>query len=496
MHSSVGVKPSREQIRTLGETDALSLVGLAQPHAAASKFRRIVLMGEALADLFTITLTVSGSYALYYYSAIGKHIRYSPRAILGLALVFGALMVIMLDRAGAYRRGNSLLRVRETEQILRVSTQAFLIALAVSFLSSYLFSRWFLVLCLGLVPLSLFLQKSILYLFVSALHSEGYGTERVLIYGSGCTGRRVFSALARSPKLGLDPVAFVDDDPAKSGGVVFEMGYERRRSSPVIQGPISKELLAEYQIDSVIIAIPSVGRDRFLQAVEQAFSANVNVSFVPSHFLISDPLVNYQDIDGIFLASFDKSAPKSGYELFKRFVDIGLSAGMLVLGSPLLLSIGLMVRMDSSGPVLFRQKRVGKDGTQFSMYKFRTMYTEAPPYEFSPTKSIDPRITRLGRFLRRTSLDELPQLLNVIEGSMSLVGPRPEMPFIVAQYNDRHNRRLQVKPGITGLWQLSGDRAFLIHENIDYDLYYVQHRNFFMDFAILLHTIIFAMRGV
>jgi exopolysaccharide biosynthesis polyprenyl glycosylphosphotransferase len=496
MHSSAGVKSSRQQVRSLDWASGPRSIGISQPPTPASRFRRTALLCEALADLLTITLTIGLSYALYYQLSLGKHIRYSPRAILGLAFVFAAIMVLMLDRAGAYGRGNSLLRVRETEQILRVSAQAFLVALAVSFLSSYLFSRWFLVLCLLLVPLCLFVQKSVLYLFVSALHSRGYGTERVLIYGSGCTGRRVFSALSRSPKLGLDPVAFVDDDSAKAGGTVFEMGYERRRSSPVLQGPIDKELLAEYRIDSVIIAIPSVGRDRFLQVVEQAFGASVSVSFVPSHFLPSDSLVNYQDIDGILLASFDRSAPKSGYEILKRLVDIILSLTLMVLGSPLLLLLGILVGLDSSGPVLFRQKRVGKDGKQFSMFKFRTMFTQVSPYELSPTKSVDPRITRLGRFLRRTSLDELPQLINVLQGNMSLVGPRPEMPFIVAQYSDRHKTRLQVKPGITGLWQLSGDRAFLIHENIDYDLYYIQHRNFFMDLAILLHTAIFAMRGV
>jgi lipopolysaccharide/colanic/teichoic acid biosynthesis glycosyltransferase len=124
------------------------------------------------------------------------------------------------------------------------------------------------------------------------------------------------------------------------------------------------------------------------------------------------------------------------------------------------------------------------------------MYTNAPSYGYSPKEPDDPRITRLGRFLRRTSLDELPQLLNVLLGNMSLVGPRPEMPFIVATYNERHAQRLQVRPGITGLWQLSGDRHYLIHENIEYDLYYIQHRNFFMDLAILLHTTIFAMRGI
>jgi lipopolysaccharide/colanic/teichoic acid biosynthesis glycosyltransferase len=167
-----------------------------------------------------------------------------------------------------------------------------------------------------------------------------------------------------------------------------------------------------------------------------------------------------------------------------------------VLGAPIFLLLALVIRIDSDGPVLFRQERVGKSGRRFWMYKFRTMQAAAAPYDYSPLSADDPRITRLGRFLRRTSLDELPQLLNVVQGSMSLVGPRPEMPFIVEQYTPAQRQRLQVKPGITGLWQLSGDRAFLIHENIEYDLYYIRHCNFFMDLAILLHTTVFAMRGI
>jgi lipopolysaccharide/colanic/teichoic acid biosynthesis glycosyltransferase len=141
------------------------------------------------------------------------------------------------------------------------------------------------------------------------------------------------------------------------------------------------------------------------------------------------------------------------------------------------------------------QKRVGKNGKLFNIYKFRSMYTSTPQYDVSPTQSSDPRITRLGKFLRRTSLDELPQLINVFLGDMTLVGPRPEMPFIVDRYGDQHRRRLQVVPGITGLWQLSADRALPIHENMEYDLYYIRNRTFFMDIAILLHTLLFAIGG-
>jgi exopolysaccharide biosynthesis polyprenyl glycosylphosphotransferase len=416
--------------------------------------------------------------------------------VLGVAFALAVVMVLMLDRVGAYARGNSLLRVRETEQVLRVSVQAFLIAFAISFFASYLFSRWLLILTLGLVPICLFLQRHLTYLLVQGLHSRGYGIQKVLIYGSGSTGRRVFSVLRRSPKLGLEPLAFVDDDPRKVGTSVLEMGYEPRRSAPVVAGPVTTDLVSRYDADLVVIAIPSIPNDKFGQTLQAVLAANSRVSFVPSHVLQSDPWVDYEDIDGVLLASFSKTPRHLRYEVIKRVGDLIGAFLLIVLAAPLSLLLAVLIKLTSPGPVLFRQQRVGRDGKLFQMFKFRTMYTLARAYEYSPLVARDPRITRTGRFLRRTSLDELPQLLNVLLGSMSLVGPRPEMPFIVAQYTERHRQRLQVRPGITGLWQLSGDRAYLIHENIEYDLYSIQNRNLFMDFAILLHTVIFAMRGV
>ncbi|GGG86028.1 hypothetical protein GCM10011585_32420 [Edaphobacter dinghuensis] len=166
----------------------------------------------------------------------------------------------------------------------------------------------------------------------------------------------------------------------------------------------------------------------------------------------------------------------------------------MVLLAPLFFLIAFFIKLDSSGSAFFVQDRVGRNGELFKMYKFRSMYKGTPQYELSPTTPFDPRITRIGRFLRKTSLDELPQLMNVFLGDMSLVGPRPEMPFIVQIYTSEQRQRLQVVPGITGLWQLSADRAFLIHENIQYDLYYIRNRGFFMDIAILIHTLFFTMR--
>jgi lipopolysaccharide/colanic/teichoic acid biosynthesis glycosyltransferase len=183
------------------------------------------------------------------------------------------------------------------------------------------------------------------------------------------------------------------------------------------------------------------------------------------------------------------------YAVAKRTADVIVSSLLLLLLAPVLFVIAVLVWLDSPGPIFFIQKRVGRNGQLFDIYKFRSMYATVPRYGLSPTESSDRRITSVGRFLRRSSLDELPQLINVFLGNMSLVGPRPEMPFIVRRYNSRQRERLRVIPGITGLWQLSAHRAFPIHENIHYDLTYIQNRTFFMDLAILIHTPFRALRG-
>jgi exopolysaccharide biosynthesis polyprenyl glycosylphosphotransferase len=492
MHSSIDVSGPRHAEAVAD----LRVAKTAEKRSTANRFRRIVVACEVLADLCTIILAVRLGYFVYGAMAIGKHIHFPPRPIWAVAAVLAGVMVLMLDRVGAYRRGNSLLRVRETEQIIRVSTEALLAVLGVSFFTSVLFPRWLVILCLSLVPLLLFVQKTVMYLLIHALHARGYGNERVLIYGAGYTGRRMFSVFKGSPKLGLVPVAVADDDRAKIGTTLFEMSYGRRCSTPIVEGPVTRELIAAHAVDLVIIAVPSLGREKFIYTVGEALAANARVSFVPSHLISPDSWVDYRDIDGILLASLAKPARRTWYELSKRVIDILGSLALIVLGAPVFLVLAALVRLDSKGPALFRQERVGQHGKPFRMYKFRSMGIATSAYDYSPRESCDPRITGVGRFLRRTSLDELPQLFNVLQGTMSLVGPRPEMPFIVKRYTEHHRLRLHVKPGITGLWQLSGDRAFLIHENIEYDLYYIRHRNMFMDIAVLLHTAIFAMRGV
>jgi lipopolysaccharide/colanic/teichoic acid biosynthesis glycosyltransferase len=176
------------------------------------------------------------------------------------------------------------------------------------------------------------------------------------------------------------------------------------------------------------------------------------------------------------------------YEIAKRLIDVFGAAALMVLCTPIVLISALSVRVSSPGPVFFAHTRIGIRGKPFKIYKLRTMCQNSPPYAKHPDSSDDDRITRIGAWLRRFSIDELPQLYNVLKGDMSLVGPRPEMPFVVQKYDEIQRQRLTVKPGLTGLWQISADRAFSIHENLQYDLFYIERRSASLDMAILFIT--------
>ncbi len=176
---------------------------------------------------------------------------------------------------------------------------------------------------------------------------------------------------------------------------------------------------------------------------------------------------------------------------------MGAGAILLALVTPLFVLVAGLIKIDSKGPVFIRQRRIGRGGATFLMWKFRSMRHSEARYERSPASDADPRLTNIGRALRRLSAPtNYPQLLNVIKGDMSLVGPRPEMPFIVANYGTRERLRLNAIPGITGLWQISPGRAMPIHENLEFDLFYIESQNFFLDIAIMLRTITAVIRGI
>lgn len=211
---------------------------------------------------------------------------------------------------------------------------------------------------------------------------------------------------------------------------------------------------------------------------------------------------------GVVLPPFQE---KKGYDAAKRLFDIVFATAAIIFFLPLMVLIALFVKLDSKGPLLFKQTRIGQNrrrrsvsfeisgdkgrteikGKPITIYKFRTMRVDTHPYAVSPKDNKDRRITRVGRILRPLCLDELPQLFLVLNGALSLVGPRPEMPFIVEKYGSLEAQRLLVKPGITGIWQLKGSRTKFIHEELNYDLDYIRNRSLWLDFKLMIQTLLF-----
>jgi exopolysaccharide biosynthesis polyprenyl glycosylphosphotransferase len=474
-------------------SDVLAGLNSRRRPVSRALFRGAMVCAEVMADFLTCAIAIVAAYFLQLH--FGGHIQYPMQKVVAVSMVHGLLAVLLLQSDGAYGGGSSLLRIRETERAVRISIQSLFLLLLVSFLLKLNFPRTAVMMGLGLVPVLLIVQKQLFASMVRLFHSKGYGADRVVVCGSGEAGRRVTATLLYSPRLGLRPVAVIGDDSVPAGDCMFELGYRRCHSVPVQCGPITPALLKSLQCHLLIVAMPQASTGRLTEVIRIADQAGSPVALLPGLAVQEKQWAGSIDIDGVLLASSIEPSAPWHYTLAKRVVDVTVSLFLLVSLAPFFGLTALLIRMGSAGPALFVQKRVGRNGKLFNMFKFRSMHTSAPKYDVSPSESSDPRITRLGRILRRTSMDELPQLINVFLGEMSLVGPRPEMPFVVDGYSTQQRRRLQVTPGITGLWQLSADRAFPIHENIEYDLYYIKNRTFFMDVAILMHTLLFAVGG-
>jgi exopolysaccharide biosynthesis polyprenyl glycosylphosphotransferase len=463
---------------------------------SARTFQWLVTAVEVGADFFTSVAAVF----LARYACQALHLGHSVKATAAevalVATAVGLLVTLFFERESAYRGTTSLLRIRETERALKVPFVTLLLLLPVSLRAGQLLSRVMLALLAGTLPALLLLQKWLVFSLLRSLHTRGYGVQRVVVYGAGSVGRRLFTALAQSPKLGFLPVAILDDRSAPNGEPVYELGYSRRNAIDILNTPVTKEIVRSLRCDTLFIDVDSLNHEAIFAAMQVANEERLQVAFLHDQLHPAMHRSESFDLDGMLLTLHTGTGHLPLYSFIKRLADVTASALLLTLLSPLLVLIALFIRLDSRGPVFFRQNRIGKNGRQFEMVKFRSMYVGSPAYARSPVTTEDCRITRAGRLLRRTSFDELPQLFNVLKGDMSLVGPRPEMPFLVQDYSAAQRQRLQVLPGITGLWQLSADRAFLIHENPEYDAYYIRNRSFFLDSAILLHTLLFAMRGI
>jgi exopolysaccharide biosynthesis polyprenyl glycosylphosphotransferase len=325
------------------------------------------------------------------------------------------------------------------------------------------------------------------------MRRSGVSRHRVLIYGAGASARALYAALERSPKLGLHPIALIADVRHESE---INSNSDQRGGIPLIHVDFSASLLREHRADTVIISSPFASSNAIQRIMNESAEADAQVLYGAEAATIGHTEIDYIELDGQIVYGQHQVRSRRLHEIFSRGMDILVSYLMLLCVALPATLVAIAIRLDSTGPILFRQVRIGQNGVQFTILKFRTMHEEACSDSVSPTHSADPRITRVGRWLRRTSVDELPQLLNVMRGDMALVGPRPEMPFIVRGYSDAQRQRLRVKPGLTGIWQISAARRYPIHENIHYDLYYLKHRSLAMDVALLFHTLFVAISGI
>jgi exopolysaccharide biosynthesis polyprenyl glycosylphosphotransferase len=317
-------------------------------------------------------------------------------------------------------------------------------------------------------------------------------SRNVLIVGSGAFAREVAAHIDRRPELGRAVRGFLDVDSILTHGV------------PRLGERLATMARTEF-VDEVILAAP-VRRDLAETVVREARRNHLDVKLVPDLYgcPIGDPQIEDLGIAPL-LTLHEERLPTSGL-FMKRMLDVAVSAGALLVFGPLLLLIACLVKLDSPGPALYSALRVGRKGRQFHCHKFRTMAVDAGAIKENlrgqnqregPTFKIvkDPRITRLGRSLRRYSLDELPQLWNVFRGEMSLVGPRPHPLDDFARYELEHLRRLDVIPGITGLWQVTARRVASFHTNMALDLEYIEHWSLWMDVRILLRTFAVVFQG-
>lgn len=333
------------------------------------------------------------------------------------------------------------------------------------------------------MTLYLYFSRSLLRTIKEKLRQRGMGLTRALIIGAGETGRRVALRIKNHPEVGYELVGFVDKRHPELGDKVAGV--------PVLGGPDALlDLILRYRVEEVFLAVPSMSQNEVFDLVVQSEEANVHFKIVKDDLLpVITDRVKIDDI-GDFPVILLREGRLTPLDTFiKRTFDLVLTLPTVVISLPLFALIALGIKLDSRGSIFFKHDRVGQDGRIFRLYKFRTMKSETNPYAVAPGDQSDPRITRFGRFLRKTSLDELPQLINVVRGDMSLVGPRPEMPFIVEQYEPWQRRRLDVPQGITGLWQIAGRKQLPLHYNLEYDFYYIRNWSLMLDIVILLRTI-------
>jgi len=345
----------------------------------------------------------------------------------------------------------------------------------------------------GFITINRFVIRSIQRFYAL----RGKGLHRALIIGTGKNAVSALDDLNRNRSLGMQVVGFVHVPNGRNGDQVFVDKDEIMGSLDDIN-----VILQDLEIQDLIVALEPEKREDLIKVLSRVNNPDVTLKLLPDFYQLVSGLNKTNQIFGLPLIEISPDLMPFWEKLMKRLLDLIISVAVLVLMLPVIIVISIMIRMTSKGPAIFSQERVGKKGRLFTMYKFRTMRMDAEA-ETGPTwaRENDPRITKVGFWLRKTRLDEIPQFYNVLKGEMSLVGPRPERPYFVSRFKEEipmYARRLRVRPGITGWAQVKwkyDSSLDDVKEKTKYDLFYVENMSLRMDFKILINTIFSMVRA-
>jgi exopolysaccharide biosynthesis polyprenyl glycosylphosphotransferase len=411
--------------------------------------------------------------------------------ILSVGLEYSLLIVLLAKAYHLYAYNPCLLQIRDTANVIRISLFS-LIAVAVSiFYRHIVVPRLLLTGAWLFVTVILIGQKHLMRGVVSRLRSTSTQMRRAIIYGVGSDARRLYSCLNNSRHMGIIPTAFLGRVEGNHKRAIYQHDYRHREFAPVVGDMLTDELVSSMNITDVFITRPSGSSEEINEVCALAAKRRLNLSFVGSTVPhLREERASAYILDNLLITT-GKSWESASffYDNGKRLFDLVIATILLALSTPLWIIAAFAVKLSSPGPIIFRQARVGQNGRVFEMLKFRSMYPDAAKYDKSPEDNADPRITPQGQFLRKTSLDELPQLWNVLRGEMSLVGPRPPLPREVDGYDIWHRRRLSMKPGITGLWQVAARREPEFDRWVRMDLEYIDRWSLWLDLKIMARTI-------
>ncbi len=419
-----------------------------------------------------------------------------PEQYLVIFIFWAILIVLLFFHYGLYETRRELTYLDEAVLVLKALFYATLPAAgAVFFLQVKIFSRLVFAQNVLALVLCLTLWRMGKRCLVRRRVARGFNNRNVLILGAGKVGQALAREIAGQPYLGLEVVGFLDDHPERADPGLKILGGT---------GDFEEVVRREF-VDEVLISIPSE-RDLTARLITDARRLKKSIRVVPDLLSLGMEGIKASQLGQIPLLEYYGKALHGADLFLKRSFDIAVAFFSLLLFSPLLILIAAAIRIDSRGPIIYVSRRNGKKGKLFKFYKFRTMVqgaeemleslrplneTDGPVFKIRN----DPRVTRVGRFLRRYSLDELPQLWNVLKGDMSLVGPRPPTPDEVARYPDWQLKRLEIRPGITCLWQVKGRSDLSFREWMKYDLFYIENWSFWLDIKILLRTFLVVLKG-